>query len=180
MRPNCGAVPPTTFIPVAEKSGLIGEIGQWVLERAWLDRQHWQGKRPGDNLSMWVNISARRARIRHLRRQCGSRPCRRSHLLTLEVTESVFVRDGVGVLLTCSTTSKTSGSCSLLTTSGPAHPALNYLKRLPIDILKIDGEFVKDLGNDLASSAYGDRCAARPRPWHVRRSRRCGDGRSTP
>jgi EAL domain-containing protein (putative c-di-GMP-specific phosphodiesterase class I) len=73
-------------------------------------------------------------------------------LLTLEVTESVFVRDGEGALGVLNDL-KDIGVMLAIDDFGTGYSALSYLKRLPIDILKIDGEFVKDLGNDLASSA---------------------------
>ena len=58
MHPSRGLVAPTVLIPLAEQSGLIGEIGQWVLEQAWADRHRWQSQRPGSDLAMSVNVSA--------------------------------------------------------------------------------------------------------------------------
>jgi EAL domain-containing protein (putative c-di-GMP-specific phosphodiesterase class I) len=90
-----GAVSPTVFIPFAEQSGQITELGQWVLEKAWSDRSRWQAHGSAE-LGIWINVSAHQFMaagfadgISRVLRSASGAP----GLLTLEVTESVFVRD---------------------------------------------------------------------------------------
>ncbi len=93
--PSQGMVPPTTQIPLAERSGLIGEIGQWTLEQAWADRCHWRGN-CDDELAISVNVSAHQlmltgfaATVAAVLATDQSDP----RLLTLELTENALVRD---------------------------------------------------------------------------------------
>jgi diguanylate cyclase (GGDEF)-like protein len=90
-----GAVSPTVFIPFAEQSGQITELGQWVLEKAWSDRSRWQAHGSAE-LGIWIDVSAHQFMaagfadgISRVLRSASGAP----GLLTLEVTESVFVRD---------------------------------------------------------------------------------------
>ncbi len=153
MHPTRGMVPPATLIPLAEQSGLITEIGQWVLAQAWVDRHHWQTQRSAGNLSMSVNVSAHQlgspsfaANVAGVLSTADTDP----HLLTLEVTESVFVRDSERALAVLKDL-KDIGVMLAIDDFGTGYSSLSYLKQFPIDIVKIDQAFVADLGQDLVS-----------------------------
>ena len=150
--PDRGLVGPNVLIPIAERSGMITKIGQWVLEQAWAEQKRWQ-REHGGRLAMSVNVSAHQFMsagfadtVAEVLAASRSDP----GLLTLEVTESVFVRDGeraLGVLNDL----KDLGLMLALDDFGTGYSSLSYLKRFPVDIVKIDRAFISDLGRDPAS-----------------------------
>jgi diguanylate cyclase (GGDEF)-like protein len=151
--PSRGLVSPTVFIPVAERSGFIDQVGRWVLEQAWADRSHWPAQPDGGDLSVAVNVSADQlmsARfaetVAAVLRSAPINPA----LLTLEVTESVFVRDPERAMVVLHQL-KDLGVTLALDDFGTGHSSLSYLKRFPVDTVKIDRVFVADLGHDPAS-----------------------------
>ena len=149
--PTRGMVPPATLVPLAEQSGLIEGIGQWVLEQAWADRQHWQGERKDDDLGMSVNVSAQQLTSDSFVAGVASVLTRSDpHLLTLEVTESVFVRDSERALVVLNEL-KDIGVMLALDDFGTGYSSLSYLKQFPVDIVKVDQAFVSDIGRDAAS-----------------------------
>jgi len=153
--PIRGMIPPTTLIPLAEQSHLITDIGQWVLERAWADRNRWQDRRGADHLAMAVNVSAHQlmspgftADVAAILEAGNTDPA----LFTLEITESVFVQDSDRAQLVLGDL-KDLGVILALDDFGTGYSSLNYLQRFPIDIIKIDKAFVARLERNRANHA---------------------------
>ncbi len=150
--PSHGPVIPTTFIPLAEQTGLITEMGRWVLEQACRDRLRWR-EAVADDLRMSVNVSAHQlmapdftATVEAVLSDTGTDP----GLITLEMTESVFVQDTERALLVLNDL-KDLGVALALDDFGTGYSSLTYLKQFPIDVVKIDQGFVADLELDRAS-----------------------------
>jgi diguanylate cyclase (GGDEF)-like protein len=150
--PGRGLVPPAVLIPLAERSGHIIDIGRWVLEQAWSDRDRWQSAN-ADDLSVSVNVSAHQLMsagfadtVAAVLDSSSTRP----GLLTLEVTESVFVRDGERALFVLNDL-KDIGVKLSLDDFGTGYSSLGYLRRFPVDTVKVDREFVAHLAEDPAS-----------------------------
>jgi diguanylate cyclase (GGDEF)-like protein len=144
--PLRGLVPPLDFIPLAEETGLIVPIGEWVLATACAQNQAWQG-RALPKLSVAVNLSARQfadstllAKLTRIIHTSGLDPA----LLELEITESVVMSYGesaVGVLDKL----KSIGVQIAIDDFGTGYSSLAYLKRFPIDTLKVDRSFIRDI-----------------------------------
>ncbi len=150
--PSLGRISPATLIPLAEQCGEIIDLGRWVLERAWTDRSRWHGDRSGE-LGVSVNVSAHQLMSASFADSIGdvlNLAPGRPDLLTLEVTESVFVRDGERALAVLNDL-KDMGVTLALDDFGTGYSSLGYLRRFPVDSVKIDREFVANLGNDLPS-----------------------------
>jgi diguanylate cyclase (GGDEF)-like protein/PAS domain S-box-containing protein len=147
--PQLGLVGPARFIPVAEDSGLIVPLGEWVLRQACSQLKQWRDQ--GVQLRrMVVNLSPRQFRQKHLV-QTFSRVLREAgvdpHWLGLEITENVIMENpevAIGVLREL----KELGIELSLDDFGTGYSSLSYLKRFPIDKLKIDQSFVRDLTTD--------------------------------
>ncbi len=145
--PSRGLVPPGAFIALAEETGLIVSLGHWVLEQASRQLVAW-AKNPGTaHLTLAVNVSARQFRhpdfvdqvlaiIDHI----GANP----HRLKLELTESLLL-DNVENTVEKMTALKARGLGFALDDFGTGYSSLTYLKRLPLDQLKIDRSFVQDV-----------------------------------
>jgi diguanylate cyclase (GGDEF)-like protein len=150
--PGRGLVEPTVVIPLAEQSGLILEIGRWVLEQALSDLQHWQ-RHHSDELGMSVNMSAYQLMaagfVDTIETVLGSTSVDPA-LVTLEVTESVFVRDGQRALFVLNDL-KDLGVKLALDDFGTGYSSLGYLMRFPVDTIKIDRIFVAEVEQDPAS-----------------------------
>ncbi len=148
--PVRGVVPPTTFIPLAEQSGLIDQIGRWVLEQACTDRHRWHQIRPELNLGVAVNISTRQlmtagfATVVDTALQAEQTPPK---LLTLEVTEGVFIQDSRRALLVLNDL-KELGISIALDDFGTGYSSLGYLNQFAVDIIKLDQTFVARIGGD--------------------------------
>jgi diguanylate cyclase (GGDEF)-like protein/PAS domain S-box-containing protein len=145
LRPDNGMVPPDEFIKVAEDTGLIAPIGEWMLHRATADAAAWQAERPGVGVA--VNVSGRQldrsdltSAVTHALRSSGLPP----DLLTLEVTESVLVRDEHR-MLTALNELRALGVRIAIDDFGTGYSSLTYLHRLPINEIKIDGSFIRTL-----------------------------------
>lgn len=148
--PIAGTIGPDVAIPLAERSDLIVDIGQWILARACLDRQHWHRRDDGRGPGIAVNVSAR-----HLTRpgfvttvadtldKSDTEPA----LLTLEITESVFINDSERAFAVLHDL-KRLGVVLALDDFGTGYSSLSYLKRFPVDIVKIDRSFVTDLDRE--------------------------------
>jgi len=151
-----GLVQPGTFIPIAEETGLIIPIGQWVLEQACQQARTWQDASPANkSLVMSVNLSARQfqhptlvADIERAVRQAGLEP----RSLKLEITESVVMQDVESTLATLHAL-KALGIQLAIDDFGTGYSSLSYLKRFPIDTLKIDRSFVDGLGQEAQDTA---------------------------
>ncbi|TQV84118.1 EAL domain-containing protein [Exilibacterium tricleocarpae] len=149
--PEKGLISPGEFIPVLETSGLILDVGQWVLEEAcrqlksWQDQGIWQ-----DDMRLSVNISPRQFRrrgfvddvIRTLQ-QIPIVP----HTLDMEITEGVVIQNVEETIFTMTTLS-TQGISFSLDDFGTGYSSISYLKRLPVAALKIDQSFIRDIPHD--------------------------------
>jgi diguanylate cyclase (GGDEF)-like protein len=147
--PSRGAVPPTVFIPFAEQSGQIVELGQWVLAQACSDREGWQRKRP-DQLLMSVNVSPYQlmsAGFAHMVAAVLETTGTDAAMLTLEVTERVLVQDEARAVIVLDEL-KEIGVKLALDDFGTGYSSLGYLEALPIDTIKIDQTFVAKLTAD--------------------------------
>jgi diguanylate cyclase (GGDEF)-like protein len=140
-----GAIPPASFIPVAEQMGLIDELGTFVLHRALQDAKRW----PEFYIS--VNLSPLQARnpdivrvVREALRNSGIEPSR----LMLEITEGVLI-DDPEEMLTRIGELRALGVCIALDDFGSGYSSLGYLQRFPFDKLKVDRSFVSALGRSL-------------------------------
>ena len=155
MDPDRGLIPPAQFVPFAEDCGLIVPIGRWVLEeacrqsRAWMDA----GLRP---IPVAVNISAVELRAKNfLEGVCGILKGTRLEpsYLEFELTERVLMRDDkftIFVLLAL----KTMGVQLAVDDFGTGNSSLSYLRRFPIDTLKIDQSFVHEIGASADDTAF--------------------------
>ena len=151
-------IPPDTFIPMAEESGLIIPIGNWVLREACRQANRWHQKYNGAP-RVAVNISSRQFYQSDLQQtvmkalfEAGARPS----LLQLELTESILMRD-VDKTIAMLEYLKNTGITLAIDDFGTGYSSLSYLKRFPIDALKIDRSFVMDLE---ASDDSATICAA--------------------
>jgi diguanylate cyclase (GGDEF)-like protein len=150
--PSRGTVPPTVFIPFAERSGQIVELGQWVLEQAWRDQQHWQ-QQHAEEIAMSVNVSAHQFMSAGFTDAVAAVLARASTdpgLLTLEMTENVFLRDSERAVTVLDELKKI-GVKLALDDFGTGYSSLSYLKTLPIDTVKVDETFIATLDGDPAS-----------------------------
>jgi diguanylate cyclase (GGDEF)-like protein/PAS domain S-box-containing protein len=151
--PEKGMISPVDFIPLAEQSGMIVPLGRWVLRTACAEAQGWRTKL-GRDLGVSVNLSARQFRdvnliadVSSALQDTGLPP----NLLTLEVTESVLIDDlddmivilemlrGLGVNLS-------------LDDFGTGYSSFSYLRKIPVDELKIDRSFVSEMGDGQATA----------------------------
>ena len=149
-------MPPAHFIPTAEETSLIIPIGRWVLEQACAQLAR-SGRSSPDatHLSMAVNVSVRQFRdpdfvdeVMTAIAKSGIAP----HKLKLELTESLLA-DGIEVTVAKMGSLKDMGVTLSLDDFGIGYSSLSYLKRLPLDQLKIDREFVKDSCTDRNDAA---------------------------
>ena len=144
-----GDIPPSTFIPVAEESGLIIEIGDWVLVRACQQLASWQRDGLRD-ISMSVNLSVLQLQRGDLiQRLCDilAENDIAPNQLELELTESVIMANAEQSISTLRQL-KAVGVTLSIDDFGTGYSSLSYLRRLPIDTLKIDKEFVGDITTD--------------------------------
>jgi len=147
--PQRGLVPPNEFIPVAEASGLIIPLGDWVLAEACCQQVLWAQEGLGE-LGMAVNLSALQFDSKELIKtvdrtiqKSGIKP----EYLTLEITEGTVMEHGDEVLERLRSLSALGVQLSI-DDFGTGYSSLSYLKRFPIDYLKIDRSFVRDLPDD--------------------------------
>jgi diguanylate cyclase (GGDEF)-like protein/PAS domain S-box-containing protein len=149
-----GVVAPAEFIPVAEESGLIVPIGEWVLDEACRQAVTWQapGRPP---ISVAVNISAvqfARGNLEDTVRRALAASGLPPELLELELTESILIRNVDSVLATVMRL-KRLGVMLSIDDFGTGYSSLTYLKRFAVDKLKIDQSFIRDLVADAESEA---------------------------
>ena len=146
--PERGMIPPGQFIPLAEETGLILPLGEWVLHEACRQCRAWQDAGL-DVVPVSVNLSARQfseqipATVRRILDQTGLEP----RLLELELTESASMKDpqkSFGILRQL----KDMGVRLAIDDFGTGYSNLNYLKRFPVDKLKLDQSFVRDIVSD--------------------------------
>jgi diguanylate cyclase (GGDEF)-like protein/PAS domain S-box-containing protein len=146
---------PAEFIPVAEESGLIVEIGQFVLDEALRRLSSWNAGRHGRRLTMAVNLSARQLSDPGLVDDVAAALVRHDvapELLTLEVTETALLEEGLSSAEAFDRLSRL-GVRLALDDFGTGYSSLGHLRRYPVDILKIDRMFVEGLDRGQDQSA---------------------------
>lgn len=148
--PQRGVVAPANFIPMAEETGLILPLGRWVLQTACSQLASWSGDPATQHVSIAVNVSAREVRqpefatqVIETLRKTGANPKR----LRLELTESLLLSDVQDAIRKMEQL-KAIGVRFSLDDFGTGYSSLSYLKRLPLDQLKIDQSFVRDVLTD--------------------------------
>jgi diguanylate cyclase (GGDEF)-like protein/PAS domain S-box-containing protein len=149
--PEHGVIPPLDFIPVAEASGLILPMGEWVLAEACAQLARWREELPGARgLTMSVNLSGRQfiqadltGRIGRIIGASGLPPA----CVKLEITESV-VMDNAERAVEMLTELKALGVATMIDDFGTGYSSLAYLRRFPVDVLKVDRSFVRNLHQD--------------------------------
>jgi diguanylate cyclase (GGDEF)-like protein len=154
--PTRGLVAPDQFITIAEESGLIVPLGAWVLREACRQAKKFQTRdERWADLTMSVNLSGRQLGQVDLADMVGS-ALREAELspehLQLEMTESVLM-DDAATTITILQTLKDLGLRLGVDDFGTGYSSLAYLRRFPVDVLKIDRSFIDGLGNDLEDSA---------------------------
>jgi diguanylate cyclase (GGDEF)-like protein/PAS domain S-box-containing protein len=156
QHPQRGLLAPSDFIHIAESSGLIVEIGEWVIEQACRQAAAWRDAAPGiDPVHVSVNLSSRQ--LAHsetaasVARILGTTGLDAS-LLEVEITESMLLEDAEGCARALGEL-KALGIRLVLDDFGTGHSSLSDLKRLTIDALKIDRSFVDGLGRDSEDGA---------------------------
>jgi EAL domain-containing protein (putative c-di-GMP-specific phosphodiesterase class I) len=156
-QPDLGILPPTQFIPLAEETGLIVPIGRWVLRTACEQHMAWQsdGLPP---ICMAVNLSPRQFQYEHLLRDIDETLAATGippELLELEITESMVMQN-VERAIDLLTQIKKRGVRLAMDDFGTGYSSMALIKRFPIDILKIDRSFIRDLPNDADDKAIAD------------------------
>ncbi len=155
QHPQRGAVAPDLFIPLAEDTGLILPIGRWVLETACVQIKAWSAHAATCDLRLAVNVSARQfrqtgfvAEVKQVLAETGADPTR----LKIELTESLVIENVVDTIARMQEL-KALGIGFSMDDFGTGFSSLSYLKRLPLDQLKIDRSFVADLASDAHDAA---------------------------
>lgn len=151
---DLGQVSPAEFIPVAEENGLIIELGEWALEQACLQLLEWQ-KLGFKNLNMAVNISGRQFRQTNLPDVVGNvlkNTGLESKYLELELTESLLIENIDHVVETMYAL-KDMGAKLVIDDFGTGYSSLSYLKQFPVDKLKIDRSFIKEMASNQNDAA---------------------------
>jgi diguanylate cyclase (GGDEF)-like protein/PAS domain S-box-containing protein len=145
--PERGMVMPDVFIPLAEQTGLIHELGRFVLREACFQGQEWARMSPTRPLSIGVNVSGKQLQRRDFAdevRLALHESGLEARNLVLEMTESVLMNDTESTLRTLRTL-KEMGVRIAIDDFGTGYSSLSYLHRFPVDILKIDRSFVERL-----------------------------------
>ncbi|MCJ8169385.1 EAL domain-containing protein [Atopomonas sediminilitoris] len=169
QHPLLGNVPPDRFIGLAEEIGLMPELGLWVLDQACAEQARWQRLWPELALRMAVNLSAQSLRSEQLRDEVINAITRHSiapSLLELEITEGSMLHDvekGIGIMRSI----KALGVQFAIDDFGTGYSSLTYLKRLPLDRLKIDRSFVRDLPKDANDIVLVDTMLAIAKQMHL-------------
>lgn len=150
VHPERGVVSPAQFIPLAEQTGLIVPIGQWVLEAACAQLQTWRQNALTRDLVLSINVSSQQFRkpnfvdqVQIAIQRHGINPAQ----LKLELTESMLA-DNIEETIATMNALKAIGVKFSLDDFGTGYSCLQYLKRLPLDQLKIDQSFVRDIAAD--------------------------------
>lgn len=151
QHPIRGLISPAEFIPLAEETGLILPLGHWVLQTACAQLVVWAKSPQTAQLTLAINVSARQFRhpdfvkqVLDVLEQSGADP----HKLKLELTESLLIEDVEDTIVKMSAL-KARGVGFSLDDFGTGYSSLSYLKRLPLDHLKIDQSFVRDVLTDV-------------------------------
>ena len=155
IHPERGMVSPFHFIPLAEETGLILPIGQWVIDTACAQLKAWEQMHKTRHLSLSINVSARQFHQPDFVAQITSAIQRHNinpMLLKLELTESMLVNNIEETITTMMAIRKLGVQFSL-DDFGTGYSSLQYLKRLPLNQLKIDQSFVREIALDMSDQA---------------------------
>ena len=155
IHPERGLIPPMQFIPLAEETGLILSIGQWVLDTACAQLKAWEQDALTRDLVLAVNVSAEQFRHADFVAQVQATVQRHAinpRLLKLELTENLLLEKIEDVITTMNTL-KEIGIQFSLDDFGTGYSSLQYIKQLPLDQLKIDQSFIRDLATDSSDKA---------------------------
>ena len=139
-----GLIPPVEFIPIAEETGLIVPLGEWVLKTACEEAANWP-----DHIKIAINLSPAQLNNRHLLSKVTSALTNSGlspHKLQLEITESVLLQNTLTTLSTLHELRKM-GVQIALDDFGTGYSSLSYLRSFPFDKIKIDRSFIRDLSN---------------------------------
>ena len=146
---DLGVIMPSDFIPILEETGLISQVGEWVIQQACEQASQWH-KQYGQSFRMSVNISARQFSDPNLV-QCISDILEKTQLspelLEIEITESIILRDAPWVKNTFQALNALDIRIAI-DDFGTEYSSLSYLKRFPVTTLKIDRSFVRDITTD--------------------------------
>jgi len=152
--PERGLLEPSMFIPVAEETGLIVPLGNWVLAEACRQMRDWRAIRDGTDLRMSVNVSSLQLThpdfVSHVGRSLQAAEMKPSQL-TLEVTESVLM-NGIENAVSTLTALRQMGVQLSIDDFGTGYSSLSYLATLPIDALKVDRSFIDRMSRDSEGS----------------------------
>ncbi|MDX1810281.1 MAG: PAS domain S-box protein [Sulfurospirillaceae bacterium] len=146
--PQIGIIPPMDFIPIAESSGLIVKIGEWVIQEACKQAALWN--KQGMNICIAVNISAlqfKRGNFKEVIIEALSSSGLDPNFLELELTESIMINEADNILQVVKALKKLGIQLSI-DDFGTGYSSLAYLKRFAIDKLKIDKSFIQDIVHD--------------------------------
>ena len=166
--PEMGLVPPVQFIPILEDTGMIIPVGEWVLHQASQQNRAWQDKGLTP-IRMAVNLSVRQfiqkdlaASILAIIERTGLAP----EFLELEITEDLLLEHNQTNIITL-TKLRNRGIHISIDDFGTGYSSLSYLKRLPIDTLKIDQSFLRDIENDPDNKAITSAIIAMASSLHL-------------
>ncbi|OGU07645.1 MAG: hypothetical protein A2075_19165 [Geobacteraceae bacterium GWC2_58_44] len=167
--PTLGTVSPAEFIPIAEETGLIEPIGEWVIRTACAQNKAWQVVHH-DSLTVAVNVSARQFRggnlsaaVSRALQETGLAP----HCLELELTESLVMHD-VETVAAILTELKKVGISLAMDDFGTGYSSISCLKRFPFDKIKIDQSFVREVTTDPNSAAIARTVIAMAQSLHLK------------
>lgn len=153
--PLNGMISPGDFIPLAERHGLMAELGSWVIEKACAQQAHWQNSGM-PKLTIWVNISALQLFQGDLEAQlatCLKRYQLKPSQIGLELTESVLIDERAGDMGPRLKALSEQGYAIAIDDFGTGYSSLGYLKRLPVDKIKLDRAFIRELPDSRADAA---------------------------
>lgn len=155
LHPRRGLLHPADFIPLTEETGLIVPLGRWILGEACRQFRQWQATVPAPPLTMSVNLSARQLQqptlvddVAEALREAQIDPA----ALRLEITETVVMQEAPSALAKLDAL-KRLGVRLAIDDFGTGYSSLGYLKRFPVDTLKVDRSFVKGIGRDVEDTA---------------------------
>lgn len=153
--PRDGMIPPRDFIPLAERYGLMTELGSWVIEKACAQQAHWRNSEM-PKIIVWINISALQLFQGDLESQlatCLERYRLRPEQIGLELTETVLLDERAGDMRLRLQCLRDLGYTIAIDDFGTGYSSLSYLKRLPVDKIKLDRAFIHGLPHERADAA---------------------------